>query len=75
MEVVGNKTKGRISKTGVSRKQSTSNVPLFGKFDVLCFFETPVFRFALLPHYRRGSVNTGKMDGINGKLQIYVFMC
>ena len=25
----------------------------FGKFDLLCFFETPVLRFALLPYYRR----------------------
>ena len=25
----------------------------FGKFGVLCFLETPVFRFALLPYYRR----------------------
>ena len=26
---------------------------LFGKFGVLCFLETPVLRFALLPYYRR----------------------
>ena len=25
----------------------------FGKFDVLCFLETPVLRFVLLPYYRR----------------------
>ena len=25
----------------------------FGKFGVLCFLETPVLRFALLPYYRR----------------------
>ena len=25
----------------------------FGKFDVLCFLETPVLRFALLPYYQR----------------------
>ena len=25
----------------------------FGKFDVLCFLETPVLRLALLPCYRR----------------------
>ena len=54
-------------KTGVWRKQSTSNflenehfLPpnthtflFFGKFDVLCFLETPVLRFALLLYYRR----------------------
>ena len=27
----------------------------FGKFGLLCFFETPVLRFALLPYYRRYS--------------------
>ena len=27
----------------------------FGKFGVLCFLETPVLRFALLPYYRRKS--------------------
>ena len=26
---------------------------IFGKFGVLCFLETTVFRFALLPYYRR----------------------
>ena len=26
---------------------------VFGKFDVLCFLETPVLRFALLSYYRR----------------------
>ena len=25
----------------------------FGKFELLCFLETPVLRFALLPYYRR----------------------
>ena len=30
----------------------------FGKFDVLCFLEIFVLRFALLPYYRR----TGKLD-------------
>ena len=25
----------------------------FGKFDVLCFLETRILRFALLPYYRR----------------------
>ena len=27
----------------------------FGKFGVLCFFETRVLRFALLPYYRRNA--------------------
>ena len=30
---------------------------VFGKFGVLCFLETPVFRFALLPYYRREVVS------------------
>ena len=43
---------------GVSRKQSSPNPRgkkfcFFGKFGVLCFHETPVFRFALLPYYRQ----------------------
>ena len=29
------------------------NVRFFGKFDVLCFLETPVLRFVFLPYYRR----------------------
>ena len=28
------------------------NVRFFGKFDVLCFLETPVLKFAFLPYYR-----------------------
>ena len=31
--------------------------PFFGKFDVLCFLETPVLRFALLPYYRRNETD------------------
>ena len=27
--------------------------PFFGKCGLLCFLETPVLRFALLPYYRR----------------------
>ena len=38
-ELVGNKVKGRISKRVFQ--------------GVLCFFETPVLRFALLPYYQR----------------------
>ena len=47
---------------GVSRKQNTPNTCayqgvkkclFFGKFGLLCFLETPVLRFALLPYYRR----------------------
>ena len=33
----------------------------FGKFDLLCFLETPVLRFALLPYYRR-TVKCGKCN-------------
>ena len=34
------------------RTQETRNVH-FLKFGVLCFLETPVLRFVLLPYYRR----------------------
>ena len=30
----------------------------FGNFGVLCFLEAPVFRFALLPYYRRLEIIT-----------------
>ena len=33
--------------------QGVRNVRFFRKFDVPCFLETPVLRFALLPYYRR----------------------
>ena len=32
----------------------------FGKFDLLCFLETPVLRFALLPHYGRNVISLVK---------------
>ena len=35
--------------------QGLRNVRFFGTFNVLCFLETPVLRFALLPYYRRKS--------------------
>ena len=56
------------SQNGCSKKQNTPNFPntrtyvcasggkkclFFGKFGVLCFLGTLVFRFALLPYYRR----------------------
>ena len=51
LNFVGNKAKGRISKrVCVSGGKKCS---FFGKFGVLCFLETPVLRFALLPYYRR----------------------
>ena len=42
--IVGNKTRAY---------QGVRDVRFFGKFGVLCFLETPVLRFALLPYYRR----------------------
>ena len=56
-----NKAKGRISnrvfqenKAKFSKFSIRGNKCLFfGKFDVLCFLETPVWRFALLPYNRR----------------------
>ena len=37
---------------GTCAYQGARNVRCFGKFGVLCFLETPVLRFALLPYYR-----------------------
>ena len=48
---VGKKPKERIARdvcVSGGKKES-----FFGKFGVLCFFETPVLRFTLLPSYRR----------------------
>ena len=35
--------------------QGVKKCSFFGKFGVLCFLETPVLRFTLLPYYRRNS--------------------
>ena len=35
------------------RLSGSKECPFFGKFGMLCFFETTVLRFALLPYYRR----------------------
>ena len=40
--------------------QGVRNVHFFGKFDVLCFLETPVLRFAFLSYYRQIAFNKGK---------------
>ena len=37
--------------------QGVRNVRFFGRFDVLCFLETPVLRFALLPYYQRNGLS------------------
>ena len=65
-EFFSNKAKGQISKwvfqenkaRQIFRKTNMcvsggKKCSFFGKFGVLCFLETPVFRFALLPYYRR----------------------
>ena len=33
------------------------NVRFFGKFNVLCFLETPAWRIVLLPYYRRSMIS------------------
>ena len=43
----------KLTLTRTCAYQGVRNVRFFGKFDVLCFLETPVLRFALLPYYRR----------------------
>ena len=63
MHFVGNKAKGRISKTNISYPliptRTYVNVSVgkkclfFGKFGVPCFFETPVLRCAFLSYYQR----------------------
>ena len=43
----------------------------FGEFGVLCFFETPILRFALLPYYRRFLM----IDNIQYSLTQYIPAC
>ena len=50
-DFVGNKAKGRISKRVFQESKACQNHA--GNFGVLCFLETPVLRFALLPYYRQ----------------------
>ena len=42
-----------IRQKGESRVSRGKKYSFFGKFGVLCFLETPILRFALLPYYRR----------------------
>ena len=42
-----------LIRTRTCAYQWVRNVRFFGKFDVLCFLEKLVLRFALLPYYRR----------------------
>ena len=60
--VVGNKAKGRISKR-VFQENKAHQCLFFGKFGVLCFLETPVLRFALLPYYRRHRILNVRIIG------------
>ena len=50
-EIVGNKAKGRILKRECV--SGGKKCLFFGNFDVLCFLEEPVLRFAFLLYYRR----------------------
>ena len=43
----------------------------FGNFGVLCFLETPVLTFALLPYYRRILIN----NGIHIEIHIHTISC
>ena len=45
---------------------------LFGKFDVFCFLETPVLRFALLPYYRR-SVFHPNCNKVSHSCCVFIF--
>ena len=44
-------------RTRMCAYQGVGNVRFFRKFDVLCFLETPVSIFALLPYYRQLYMN------------------
>ena len=73
-EIVGNKGKRANLKTGVWRKQSMSNFSKKQIFltswyaQVLCFLETPVLIFALLPYYRRNII----FEALNSGMKIFL---
>ena len=84
--VVGNKKKGQILKRvfqenktrQIFRETIISYLPIrthkcliFGKFDVLCFLEPPVLRFALLPYYRHNDISANVLHH-NQSLTIFV---
>ena len=52
-----NKARQIFQKTNISypliHTSGAKKCSFFGKFGVVCFLETPVLRFALLPYYRR----------------------
>ena len=45
--------------------QGVRNVRVFGKFGVLCFFETPVLIFAFLAYYRRSVIDIHEWSGLD----------
>ena len=45
-----------LIRTHTCAYQGVRNIRSFRKFGVLCFLETPVLRFTLLPHYRRDDI-------------------
>ena len=42
-----------LIRTRTCAYQAGKKCSFFGKFDVLCFPKTPIFRFGLLPYYRQ----------------------
>ena len=72
-EIVGNKAKRRILKRvfqdNKARHIFVKNVRFCGKFGVLCFHETPVLRYALLPYYRW---NTNTILSANSTKKTYL---
>ena len=42
-----------IRQKGESQNSGSKKFLFFGQFGVLCFLETPVLRFTLLPYHRR----------------------
>ena len=47
IQIVGNKAQGRLSKQECAYL-GVKKCSFFGKFDLLCFLETPILRFTLL---------------------------
>ena len=53
--------------------QGVRNVDFFWKFGVLCFLETPVLRFTVLPYYRRVSQLKNDLTSTQVSIIKYIF--
>ena len=59
-----------LIRTRMCAYQGLRNVSFFGKFAIICFLVTSVFRFSLLPYYRRIEGGFSR-----GRIVLYQIIC